>query len=185
MQGGRYGVDIRWTGVFQKILGSEFDVIEEGLTGRTTNLDDGDKGRNGFMYFKEALRSNDYLDYIILLLGTNDLKTRFGRSAKDAAQALSLYIDYIQSYYAMVGKSVPEILVLVPPSPKEKFMPKGLGFDGAEEKASQLAGEYKKLPCKVIDLNEYISVSEVDGVHLDLESNKILAEKVSDIILTK
>jgi lysophospholipase L1-like esterase len=37
---GRYAVDERWTGQLQKLLGDDYYVIEEGLGGRTTDLDD-------------------------------------------------------------------------------------------------------------------------------------------------
>ena len=44
----RYAPNIRWTGVLQQTLGSGFSVIEEGLNGRTTNIDDPlDEDRNG------------------------------------------------------------------------------------------------------------------------------------------
>ena len=38
--GKRYAPDVRWTGVLQAELGLGYRVIEEGLSGRTTNLDD-------------------------------------------------------------------------------------------------------------------------------------------------
>jgi lysophospholipase L1-like esterase len=37
---GRYARDVRWTGLLQKLLGGGYDVIEEGLGGRTTVWDD-------------------------------------------------------------------------------------------------------------------------------------------------
>jgi lysophospholipase L1-like esterase len=45
---GRRPANIRWTGVLQAELGSEYYVIEEGLSSRTTDLDYAKKpGRNG------------------------------------------------------------------------------------------------------------------------------------------
>ena len=32
----RHPIDVRWTGVLQATLGSEYRIIEEGLNGRTT-----------------------------------------------------------------------------------------------------------------------------------------------------
>lgn len=50
---GRYPKHIRWTSVLQKELGENFDVIPEGLNGRTTVWDDPVKGeyRNGKKIF--------------------------------------------------------------------------------------------------------------------------------------
>jgi lysophospholipase L1-like esterase len=39
----RLKADRRWTGVLQRLLGDGYDVIEEGLNGRTTDLDDEDR----------------------------------------------------------------------------------------------------------------------------------------------
>ncbi|MDC0882704.1 hypothetical protein OAP65_01320, partial [Litorivicinus sp.] len=36
----RYSADLRWTGLLQKELSESYIVIEEGLNGRTTSLDD-------------------------------------------------------------------------------------------------------------------------------------------------
>jgi lysophospholipase L1-like esterase len=35
----RYSKEKRWTGILASELGPEFEVLEEGLSGRTTNLD--------------------------------------------------------------------------------------------------------------------------------------------------
>jgi len=47
----RYPRDIRWTGRLQKLLGDQYYVIEEGLNGRSTNVDsDIPPDRNGKNY---------------------------------------------------------------------------------------------------------------------------------------
>lgn len=185
MHGGRYDVNTRWTGVLQKLLGDEFDVTEEGLGGRLTNIEDGEKGRNGLVYFKDCLRSHDSLDFIIILLGTNDIKARFNRTPKDIAEALSEYCAYTSSLYEKYSKVSPKIFVLVPPNPKEEFINRGQDFEGAEEKGKMLFSEYKKLSCEVVDLNEFISVSSIDGIHIDADANRIIAEKMASLILNK
>lgn len=38
VNGLRYPKGVRWTGVLQKMLGEEYEVIEEGCNGRTTVL---------------------------------------------------------------------------------------------------------------------------------------------------
>ena len=48
IHGGRHPDDVRWTGVLQKLLGSDYRVIEEGCGGRTTVFEDEiSYGRNG------------------------------------------------------------------------------------------------------------------------------------------
>lgn len=48
-KGDRYTANIRWTGILQEKLGDGYYIIEEGLGGRTTALEDvsGKPGKNG------------------------------------------------------------------------------------------------------------------------------------------
>ena len=71
----RYSFDKRWTGILQKELGNNYRIIEEGLNGRTTNIDYPDvKGRSGTSYLNPCLYSHAPLDLVIIQLGVNDLK---------------------------------------------------------------------------------------------------------------
>ena len=72
-------------------LGGDFLVIEEGLNGRTTVWDDPlVPGRNGKEYLVPCLNSHRPLDFVVLFLGTNDLKKRFSASAQDIAQGVGV-----------------------------------------------------------------------------------------------
>ena len=81
----RFQQNERWTGVMANKLGKDYYVIEEGLCGRTTVLDDpvGGEHRNGKKYLLPCLESHAPLDLVILMLGTNDLKVKFSMSAYD------------------------------------------------------------------------------------------------------
>jgi lysophospholipase L1-like esterase len=93
---GRYGVDVRWTGRLQKQLGEQYSVIEEGLGSRTTDLEYGKKpGRNGKTYLQPCLESHNPLDLVVLMLGTNDLKIEFHRSAQDVAEAIGGLVNLV------------------------------------------------------------------------------------------
>ena len=64
-------------------------MVEEGLNGRTTDVDYIDRPHcNGRTYFPAALMSHHPLDVVVVMLGSNDLKTCFGRSAATIADAL-------------------------------------------------------------------------------------------------
>ena len=78
-EGARYSPGVRWPGVMARELGTGYQVIEEGLRGRTTVFDDPDEpGRNGFVYFAPCLLSHAPLDLVIIALGCNDCKAKFG-----------------------------------------------------------------------------------------------------------
>lgn len=78
----RYGRTERWTGILRQELGLDYDVIEEGLNGRTTVWDDPIEGhKNGKEQIIPILKSHQPLDLVTIMLGTNDLKRRFGLGA--------------------------------------------------------------------------------------------------------
>ena len=83
----RLGPTARWSGVMASSLGDSFCVIEEGLPGRTTVHDDPFEGAhlNGLRILPAILNSHRPLDGLVIMLGTNDLKTRFAAPAADIA----------------------------------------------------------------------------------------------------
>ena len=82
----RFPRDIRWPGVLATDVADIAVVVEEGLNGRTTLWDDPFMdGRNGQPYLLPCLRSHEPVDLVVLMLGTNDLKTVFGRHAHEIA----------------------------------------------------------------------------------------------------
>ena len=85
--GGRWPLEVRWTGVLQQLLGPGYRVIEEGCGGRTTIFEDElERDKNGRAQLRVALRSHRPLDLVILMLGTNDMKHRFGMLPVDVAE---------------------------------------------------------------------------------------------------
>ena len=79
---GRFDADTRWTGLLQKKLGTNDRIIEEGLCGRTTVFSDElREGRRGLDTIGILLESHAPVDLLILMLGTNDCKTRYNASA--------------------------------------------------------------------------------------------------------
>ena len=87
---GRYDENIRWTGLLQKKLGSGYHIIEEGLCGRTTVFhDELREGRRGLDMIGVTVEMHDPLDLVIIMLGTNDCKSRYGASASVIAKGLS------------------------------------------------------------------------------------------------
>ena len=79
--GQRYDARTRWTKRLESMLGNHFEIIEEGCSGRTTDIDaPGEPWKNGMFTLRTSLSSHKPLDMIILMLGTNDLKTDFHKN---------------------------------------------------------------------------------------------------------
>lgn len=86
----RYPYEDRWTGQLQHLLGRDYQIIEAGLNGRTTGLDDPNKtrsSRNGLTTLTSVLEMNYPIDLVILMLGTNDLKKYFHTTAEEITES--------------------------------------------------------------------------------------------------
>ena len=174
----------RFTKLLQKKLGKNFEVIEEGMRSRTLAIDDikPPKGnRNGASYFAQSVYTHDPLDYIVIMLGTNDLKNRFNKDAKMCANELEeFYVSFVKNTLSKVLVNTPQIIIVAPSLIKD-IDP---DFAGAEEKSKFFNEEYSKVATKnnCIFVDNSILESGIDGVHLTKESHKKLAEKLASII---
>jgi lysophospholipase L1-like esterase len=190
----RYPFEQRWTGVLAAQLGENFEIIEEGLSGRTTDLDDpADPRLNGSAYLPVALASHLPLDLVILQLGTNDTKTYFHRSAYEIAFGMSKLLVQVGTSAGGVGTAypAPRALVIAPPPLGSMTDPwLQATFEGAQAKSRELASHYEALArfFKVDFLNagEFLMTDGVDGIHLTSQNNAALgmaiAEKVTTIL---
>lgn len=187
----RYPADIRWTGVLQGLLGDRYEVIEEGLRGRTTNLDDPESiGRNGLTYFQSSVLSHLPLDLIIILLGTNDLKARFNRNVAEIASAIKEYRNAIHFACKYLEEKEPKLLIVSPPYVDEVHVPSEWGYSGSEVKSKMLGQELSKAALDInagfINLSLIVEPSKLDGIHIDEAGHSkvahVLASKITEII---
>lgn len=193
----RYSYQQRWTGILQGLFSEEFQIIEEGLNGRTTNLDyQIPPDRNGKKYLPPCLYSHAPIDLVILALGGNDLKTYFNRSAEDIRNGLAELIDIIQiSPYGPELKSPPKIMIVPPPIPlpiAETYRDENgeLFLADAISKSKALVCLYSELAeqknCYFLDISKSVIPSEIDGVHYDDTAHKklgkLLYEKLQTIL---
>ena len=192
---GRYLSNERWTGILQANLGNEYYVIEEGLGGRTTDLDHynpAKPSRNGFTYFKACLESHAPLAVVIIMLGTNDLKSVYQRSASQVAGALGQYVDHVRHYFDSWEARQPQIVLISPPYIDENApafiasMPQPGIYDTESAKKSRaLAQHIKALAdtggCEFLDAATITKTGE-DGCHMDAVSHSNLGNQVTALI---
>ncbi len=185
--GRRYARHERWPGVLQAALGADFYVIEEGLNSRTTVMDDPTRvpGRNGLAYLGPCLHSHAPLDLVLLMLGTNDLKHRFGLSAFDIALNITALLAIIQQSGSGAAGQAPPVLLL---SPAHVGPLSGLAdmFAGAEEKSRQLARHYRAVAeqagCRFLDAAEVVTASPIDGVHWDAAQHAAFGTRLAAVV---
>jgi lysophospholipase L1-like esterase len=187
--GQRYDRDVRWTGRLQHLLGDRYYVIEEGLGGRTTVWDDPiEEHKNGKTYLLPCLQSHQPLDMVVLMLGTNDSKTRFSLPACDIAGGLeNLVVSILGSQAGRNGKA-PDIL-LVCPIRIGKLTDWTDMLDGAVDKMAKLPAECAKIAVSYgidfLDAGSVASPNDLDGVHMDEHGHEKLARRIFEIINIK
>jgi lysophospholipase L1-like esterase len=179
----RFDDQTRWPRVLGRILGPGYEVIEEGLGGRTTVWDDPIEGyKNGRDYLIPCLESHRPLDLVIILLGTNDLKKRFSLSAFDIAQGAGVLVRVVQASLAGRGGQSPPVLLLAPP-PLAPLTELAEMFAGAEGTSKKLAAHYarvaRELGCAFWDTGQVVVSSPLDGIHLEGEQHRRLGEAVA------
>lgn len=189
----RYERNIRWPGRLQGLLGEGFHVIEEGLNGRTTNLDyHVPPDRNGKRYLPSCLYSHAPLDLVVFALGGNDLKLCFGRQPAMIRDGVGELIEIVQSTFYGRADRPPAILLVIsgPPQPfAEKIVDENgipLFRDGIN-RAIQLADLCEVMArdrnCHTVNVR-HIACSAIDGVHLDETGHAQMAECLASKIRT-
>lgn len=186
--GSRYPKQIRWTGILQNLLGNSSFIIEEGLNGRTTVLDDPTRiAKNGMTYLRPCLDSQAPIDLVVMMLGTNDCKHRFGLSAFDISEGVAMLVSTILQSGSGINGKAPQILLVSPPF----IMPAPSKMDlffGAEEKSKHLAYHVQQVANNTashfIDAAKHCAVSAIDGIHLDEAGHLALAQAIAEKINT-
>jgi lysophospholipase L1-like esterase len=189
---GRWPIDVRWTGQLAALLGTGYHVLEEGLGGRTTDLDYPESmnrpGRNGRAYLLPALLSHNPLKVVVLMLGTNDLKIQFGRTAEEVVAAIGGLLEDIAEYGRTEAGQSPKV-VLVSPAHIDVAAPDFADVNGAfydatsAAKAKQLAEPLAELAAArgvtFVDAATVVDTG-ADGTHFSVPSHGKFARVIAD-----
>jgi lysophospholipase L1-like esterase len=189
----RHDIDVRWPGTLQRLLGDKYDVIEEGLGGRTVNQDDATKlGKNGKTYLTPCLESHVPIDIVIIMLGTNDLKNQFSSTPESITEGLSGLIDDTYAVFDKNEDKRPRIIMLSPvhiDSDNPEFMKiYGHAYDKDCGEKSKMLSDPIRTMCETrviefFDAQDYAHAGD-DGLHLSADSHQSLAMKLAEVITT-
>lgn len=179
--GGRHPYETRWTGKLQAILGDEYRIIEEGLGGRTAVWPDPlSPNRCGIESLPMLLDSHAPLDMVVIMLGTNDLKARFGAMATDIAAGVGRLVQMVQQHAVINNQSDMKILLVAPILLGENLdLLAPYGFDEISvQKSKALACLYKveaeRLGCAFFDASQ-VAKPGSDQLHMVAEEHANLA----------
>lgn len=177
----RYDKNTRWTGVLQALCGSDFSIIEGGCNNRTAFVDNpAGAEQTGYKILPEYF-TKDYFDIVVLAIGINDLQLFFRPTLEEFEQGIEKLIKITKDL------SPNAKIILVCPSKLDLAGIKSgvfsFQFDEISvEKSYHLPQIYKKLAekyaCELVDLNEIVKVSPLDGLHFSAESHKTIAENL-------
>lgn len=179
----------RWTRLLLAYCPDD-EIIEEGLNGRTfAFVDPFCKERCGLDALPSILRSQDPIDLVLVMLGTNDLKTIFHASASGIAKGARNFIREIQNPY-YYNYSVPKILMISPILLGDSLLEieKVYGdFDAhSMEQSKYLAQEIRKVcdtyQVDFMDASQYAQAGSLDAIHLDEENHAKLAQAIYEKI---
>jgi lysophospholipase L1-like esterase len=172
----RFPRDTRWPTVMGDALGQDWTIIEEGLPGRTTVHDDPIEGqwKNGIKVLPAVIETHRPFDLILIMLGTNDLKTRFSLPASDIAASAGLLIDMARMIPPLKGLAAHQPLLIAPPPIVEKGCLVDM-FAGGYEKSrgfGQLYGDIARgRGVPFLDAGTLVRSSETEGIHWDADQH--------------
>lgn len=188
---GRFTHRERWTCLLADLLGPDYLIREEGLSGRTTSFEDPlFEGLNGFSYIHACMLTHEPLDLLIIMLGTNDVKERFSATPGNINKGLERLVTKA-IHTPEAWREQPNILIIAPPPIEEGYYETEIGPEmgiGCSEKSRALAPLYeqtaKRTGCHFLDAASIpgVEMYPYDHMHLSLEAHKCLAEKLAGLI---
>jgi lysophospholipase L1-like esterase len=163
-------------------------VVEEGLNGRTTCREDPIEGdKNGLRQLPPILESHAPIDIVVVMLGSNDLKSRFNPCAFDIATGAGAVVTAVRESHIGPGGGSPVVLMICPPPLIDSPVFKQL-FGEAAKLSKKLPGFYRQAAQErgavFLDAGKVIRSSKVDGLHFDPGEHRKLAEAVAAIVKT-
>ena len=189
--GERFAPDVRWPGVLRRELGNGWQVVEEGLPGRTAAAHNpGAPHLTALPYLLPALESHAPLDVVLIMLGTNDPQVRFGLSAGVIADDVLGLAELALRSRCGPGGTPPRVVVVAPPPLREMpdpFLDAVYGPAGPEtsRELTRLlphAAAFLGDGCEFFDAGTVAQFSEVDGLHLDPAGHEALGRALAPVV---
>ena len=192
----------RWPVVMadaMRAAGTAVELVEECLPGRATNLDDPFMGpeMNGATPLAAVLKSHTPLDRVLIMLGTNDLKVRFDRSAEEIVGGLMelgriAREDAIWEEGSALGAlPLPRLGFIAPPAlgtrADDPDWDRASEWDGARAKSmavpALLEAACRERGYDFFDAGTAVESSALDPIHWDEVNQVKMGEAVASWVL--
>ena len=193
MNDGRFDENERWTCLLQKSLGEDYLILEEGLSGRTTSFRDPVfEGLSGLDYLYPCLMSHEPVDLLVIMLGTNDLKSRFSVTPFDIGVSMENLVKTVLKSDSGIDFEPPKILLVTPVPIHSVNRPMDLDqmIPDMENRSKALSNYYediaKRYNLAYLDPAGKVEVNEIDGIHYTEKGHAQMAElmekKIKEIL---
>lgn len=173
---GRLGEDERWAGRIAEVLGEGYEVIENGYPGRCAGsfeqAREQDKDYDGHEHYEVIFKTASPVDLVVVALGTNDLKEKYGRSVGEICDDLLWYegrTRYLEGY----NGEMPRFLYVLPARTENQVG----WYEVGEGARDELVAVMKGRVADYVDLDEVELTS--DGVHYSVAGHADIAGRVA------
>ncbi len=192
----RFNEDERWTRRLQTALGEDYLVVEEGLSGRTTVFQDPlYEGLDALSYVYPCLKSHEFVSLLIIMLGTNDTKERFGVNPFAIGLGMKRLVQKAQTVDCWGPDGKPNILIMAPPVIGEGVLTSPVADEmgtmgpSCVDKSRRVPAEFRRVAeetgCHFLDTNEIgAEFNQVDFMHLTRRGHATLAAKLAELVPT-
>lgn len=191
LTGERYDDNTRWTRVCQRLLGDDYEILEDGLNGRTTVYDRPWAAyRNGLSSLGYSLLAQMPLDMVVVFLGTNDLPmvpmTRVVSGIDELLRHV-VYADQIYGGDRRIFRDGAKVLLIAPMPyhPVVDTMPDSPDcgkYRPSLDFARCFRPVAEKYGVAFLDAGQYAGSSELDGIHLTPEGHRALGTAIAEKI---
>ena len=184
----------RWPVVMAEILGLE--LVEDALPGRTTIHDDAEMhglAQNGLTHLPVSLLAAQPVDFVVIMLGTNDMKTRYEPSARKIAQNVMRLVNCVsetgggpgawgESPAPKVGVICPHIL---PEAADDPNWDRCKEWQGGREASLGLLQALRALAPEdvpILNAAEHVTGDPADPIHFGDAAHQALGEAAANWI---
>lgn len=184
--GGRYSREKRWTGILADMLGDRYEVISEGLNGRTTAYDrPGAAWKNGVSSFIACLATHKPVDYLVIMLGTNDCIEELGLSAEAIAAGMNDLVTLAEQNSPELQGYIPEIIAVSPPAVQGDMENSPFAHElteGSVRKSRDIEPLYRELAerhlIRFVSATDSADIVQWDCLHLSETGHRQMAELI-------
>lgn len=181
--GKRYDKNTRWSGILAQLAAGRFEIIEAGCNNRTAFTDNPAGFEQTGCKVLPTLLTKD-IDCVILAIGVNDLQIFYNPTLEEIKNGMRRLVDIVREHCPNAE------IILVSPARLTDNIFNGYFramFDKISiEKSLHLSEIYESIAkeknCRFADWDKIVTVSPKDGLHLEPDAHKKIAEAMFEIL---